>query len=257
MAAWSAAGRHLQSSGSEGIRWIRRALYRPFAEHFSFSLGNQLFFIYVPAAEYAHGPTLDVFKSLAQLANAIPCIMPIKNGVRGFETALAGWGLIHALTGMPVNPAELVSDELVVMSDWELHDRAIQITMNQLEKQGYKFYGRQSDPRVQPHLWCRDGDDDVWILVRAARHPEKPPQINHEVIDQARGLLACGDRGVFRGITFANYNEAFDPEHPLSAMPLFRGQGVLTSIGDPVILMEAGELVAEPSSADIVGDRRA
>ena len=48
-AAWNSAGKHIQAQCRGGIKWIRVNLRRPFIEHFSFIIGNQLFFVFVEA----------------------------------------------------------------------------------------------------------------------------------------------------------------------------------------------------------------
>jgi len=51
-ATWIATGKHLQSQCSDGINWIRDNLKGPFIEHLSFRIGNQLFFVFIEAAEF-------------------------------------------------------------------------------------------------------------------------------------------------------------------------------------------------------------
>ena len=49
-----------------------------------------------------------------------------------------GWGLLHAATKERIDPLALVSDELIEMSDWEVHDFAISVVENKLEEEGKK-----------------------------------------------------------------------------------------------------------------------
>ena len=50
--AWSAAGRHIQNQVDTGFNWLRANLNPPMAEHLSFRIGNQIFFVFVEAAEF-------------------------------------------------------------------------------------------------------------------------------------------------------------------------------------------------------------
>jgi hypothetical protein len=116
--AWQAAGRHLGRQGGEGLSWLRASLNPPMAEHLSFRLGNQLFFVFVEAAEFVYDRCRGLFLEVSHKAKATPCIITMREKLTSYEPALSGWGLIHAETRKPVNPADMVSDELIEMSDW-------------------------------------------------------------------------------------------------------------------------------------------
>ena len=60
-AAWNSAGKHIQAQCRGGIKWIRVNLRRPFIEHFSFIIGNQLFFVFVEAEEFELSNRYDAF----------------------------------------------------------------------------------------------------------------------------------------------------------------------------------------------------
>ena len=52
IAAWSAAGSHLQSCIPDGsLVWLKARLEPPFLEHLSFRIGNQLFFVRLEAED--------------------------------------------------------------------------------------------------------------------------------------------------------------------------------------------------------------
>jgi hypothetical protein len=79
-----------------------------------------------------------VFLDAAGEANAVPCLMPMQSRGAACQPVLPGWGLKHALTGALVDPVVLVSDELIEMTDWEVHDLAIQVVRDQLRGEGKK-----------------------------------------------------------------------------------------------------------------------
>ena len=66
--------------------------------------------------------------------------MPMKKRfLSGWCAELPGWGLIDARTGAPVNPVDIVSDEKIEITDWELQDFAVQVVRTQLEKESFQL----------------------------------------------------------------------------------------------------------------------
>ena len=111
---WKAAGKHLDRQVDVGIHDSCRAHpHPPFLDHLSFRLGNQLFFVRVEdiEGEFTGPGSLDGLKHIAKTANGRACILPMKKGLSGQWVAVhSGWGLVDALTDLPINPAALVSD---------------------------------------------------------------------------------------------------------------------------------------------------
>lgn len=70
---WKAAGIHLSKQVDGGSRsWLRARPYRPFLEHLSFRLGNQLFFVRVEDVDRTvEGP--GSLRGLAAAAGAVNC----------------------------------------------------------------------------------------------------------------------------------------------------------------------------------------
>ena len=68
--AWQAAGRFLQSKGDKGLNWIRSNLNLPMVEHLSFRLGNQLFFVFIEAAEFNFQKSSKLFLNVSRKAKA-------------------------------------------------------------------------------------------------------------------------------------------------------------------------------------------
>jgi len=52
--AWQAAGRHLEKENGAYLSWLRDTLNPPIAEHLSFLMGNQLFFVFIEFSEFKY-----------------------------------------------------------------------------------------------------------------------------------------------------------------------------------------------------------
>ena len=222
--AWSAAGKHIQSKGGPGVKWLRMNPYQPMAEHLSFLLGNQLFFVHIHAAEFGRVPCEAFFK-LSRLANATPCIMPMRETLLGYDVFRHGWGLVHAETGAEIDPPAMITSEVVEMSDWELHDFAIKVVASHIEKNGLRLMSTCSDPEINPQLWFEDNGTENIVIVRAARYPEDRPQLDDTIIDIGSRVLGNPDAGYFAPMTVANADDPFDPDAKTSGifLPLYRG----------------------------------
>jgi len=229
--AWQEAGRYIQSKGGEGIQWIRATLNPPVAEHLSFRIGNQLFFIFVEAAEFSFQNAKELFLRVSREANATPCIMAMTKRIASYEPESAGWGLINAESGESVDPGFMVSNELIEMSDWELHDFAIQTVKNYLSKQGKKVFTAQSSLEIDPSIWFDDAGDVHWVIVRAVRYPEKEAVIPQNINEISQSCSKMGKSGYFASVMVANSDDPFDP---LAAsndnyLPLYRGHGMMVN----------------------------
>jgi len=236
--AWQAAGRHIQKQGQGGVSWIRSDLNPPMAEHLSFRVGNQLFFIYVEAAEFTFDAGKELFLSVSKEAGAIPCIIPMIEGLSDFEPEYAGWGLLSAITKELVNPLDMVTDENIEMTDWELHDFAIQVVKSHLEKEGKNITSTQSSLHIDPNLWFEEEGFYYWIVVRAVRYPNEiaePPQ-NIEAIK--RNCLPGAEGGYFASVVIANADDPFDPIASVNGnyLPVYRGHGLMPKFGGLVSL---------------------
>ena len=224
-AAWMSAGKHLQSQCNGGINWIRASLRQPFIEHLSFRIGNQLFFVFVEAAEFHLSERYDALMAFANLANAIPCVIRMNKNIALYEPSETGWGLLHAATKERIDPLALVSDELIEMSDWEVHDFAISVVENKLEEEGKKVYSTCSDINLNPSLWFVENNLHYWVVVRGQRHPS-PSGERPDNIDQiAEGIPGYESNGYFAEVTVANSEDPFDPDAMKNGnfLPLYRG----------------------------------
>jgi hypothetical protein len=225
--AWQCAGRHIQEMGQEGVRWLRATLNPPIAEHLSFCLGNQLFFIFVETGLLPFtGSRKELFLEVCREAKATPCVLKMERSGATFKPVNPGWGLLDAITGSPVNPTEMVSTELIEMSDWELHDFAIQIVRSYLEKQGKKVFSAQSSLHIDPSIWFEENDRPCWVVVRADRYPKKHAARPDNLEDIKRSCAEISRVGFFASVTVASADDPSDSADE-NVLPLYRGHGLL------------------------------
>ena len=92
---------------------------QPLVEHLSFRLGNQLFFVFVEVERVVQfsGAGKRLFLEVSREATATPCLLKMQRSGGTFAPVDTGWGMIDAITSRVVNPAEMVSDELIEISD--------------------------------------------------------------------------------------------------------------------------------------------
>lgn len=228
---WQAAGMHLDGQVQGGIQsWLRAHPYPPVLEHLSFRLGNQLFFVRVEDEEQnILGPGSK--RGLLMIADAChghPCILPMKKKFFGGKWVASerGWGLLDARSGRPINPIDLVSDEKIEMSEWELQDFAVQVVKNQLEKSGYQIMSWQANPEVDPSVWfVGESKGPEWVVVRPVRYPEKDAKrpSNWDQISQSCSHMS--NVGHFASVAVASMDDPFDPTGE-NAVPLYRGHGM-------------------------------
>lgn len=224
--AWCDAGSHINQQGQEGVKWLRSNLIKPIAEHLSFLLGNQLVFVFVEINSVPFsGSAKDLFINAALEASAIPCVLKMEQKVGGFEPVFGGWGFKHALTDLPINPTDLVSNEDVEMSNWELHDFAIKTVCSHLEKEGHTIYSSQSSLHIAPSIWFQDKHQLNWVIVRAVRYPNKTAPRPTNLDDMKKHYAKVSESGYFASVSVANGNDPFDPmaEKYGNFLPLFRG----------------------------------
>lgn len=232
---WMAAGRHLQSCVEGGLNtWLRVHRSPPFLEHLSFRLGNQLFFIFlVDIDRVVTSPgSLRSLQHVTQACGGIPCLMPMERtpGSKEWQPVQSGWGLIHAVTHEAIDPPSLVTDEAIVMTDWELQDFAVNVVRKNLEDAGHALMSWNADPDVSPNVWFIGASGrPEWVVVRAARYPardaSRPPNLS------CLNLSHNGQPsiGYFASVTFVNAEDPFDPMAATTGnyLPLLRGQGTI------------------------------
>ena len=135
----------------------------------------------------------------------------------------SGWGLIDPESKSLVDPVDLVSDEKIVMTDWELQDFAVQVVRNYVEnKMSYQVMSSQGNPSVDPSMWFIGDHGPEWIVIRACRYPDIQAEIPKNLAEITSRL---GSKGYFASVGFANVDDAFDPSGSVPPLPLWRGHG--------------------------------
>jgi hypothetical protein len=232
---WQAAGLHIQNQSQGALKsWIRADFNPPFLEHFSFRLGNQLFFIQLTDQDnnLEIPGNLGGLKRIAKDSNGFACLMPMRKKDGEWVAVENGWGLVDLKTNKVINPLDFVSDELIEMTDWELHDFAIQIVRDNLKKEGKTITGWNGDPEIQPSIWFENGNTLEWIIVKFSRWPNDKPEMpkNISVIANEITKISGLSNGNFASMSIANANDPFDPSAKKNGnfMLLYRGHGLMT-----------------------------
>ena len=228
---WNAAGLHIQNQAQGPLQsWLRAHLNPPFLEHLSFRLGNQLFFIQLEDvdARLDTPGNPDGLRSIADGCAGHACVMPMRRVGEDWEPTEPGWGLLDARTRKPVIPPALISDEKIVMTDWELQDLAVQVVRDQLAKEGRELMSWNGDPRVNPSLWFVGDEGPEWVVVRAVRYPETEACLPNSLANLQAHFDKLGHPGHFASVAVASVDDPFDPDAATNCnvVPLYRGHGM-------------------------------
>lgn len=234
---WSAAGKHIAKQSDGPIGWIKASLKGLLMEHFSFRLGNQIFFVQIEDVDgNLECPSQrEAFLQKAQAWKGIPCIMPMKNIAGEWRPQLPNWGLQHAITKNFIVPPALITDEKIEITDGELQDLAVQVTRDKLIDAGKEVTSTQSDPQVNPSIWFVENEKLHWVIVRAARHPAHSAAMPENFAKIAKNLADAGYDGYFESVVVASADDPFDPDAVNSGnfLPLFRGHGYMCKHSNP------------------------
>lgn len=225
---FKAAGTHLNAQVDGGITsWFRAHPYPPFLEHLSFGLGNQLFFIRIESiSDGLKVPgTMDGLLSIARECLGHACILPMKLDCNNsWITALNGWGLVSAINGLPINPQQFITNEKIEMTDWELHDFAVQIVRDKIIDEGYEILSFTGDPRIDPSIWFVGDDGPEWVVVKEARFPHFKPVLPKNIENIAKACRKMSFKGNFAAPVFSSIEQIFDSKKD-KIIPLIRGMG--------------------------------
>lgn len=234
---WQDAGRHIQKMAQGPIiSWLRAHLNPPFLEHLSFRLGNQLFFIRLEDADdvLAVPGSRTGLVSIASGCNGHACLMPMaRRGdgwrllQRGWKPSQPGWGLLDALSGKPIDPPALVTEEKIEMTDWELHDFAVQVVRDELSQQGRRLMSWQGNPSVDPSIWFVGDDGPEWVVVRAARFPKRDVEQRSDLKRIKEQCSRLSTVGHFASVEVGSSADGFVSHATIPPTPLWRGHELL------------------------------
>ena len=228
---WTAAGIHLSKQVDGGIQsWLRAHPHPPFLEHLSFRLGNQLFFVRIEDVDgKAQGPgTLRGLAAAARDANGHACILPMKKKLFGgsWVADMPGWGLLNAETRKPINPVSLVTEEKIEMTPSEVHDMAVQVVRDYLQKEGFELMSWQGNPEVDPSIWfVGKTRRPEWVVVRSAKFPASNADRPTNWAAIADGCARLSTTGHFASVAVVSVNQPFASSEE-APVPLWRGHGM-------------------------------
>lgn len=223
---WRAAGYHLQTQAGGRINsWLKANLTPPFLEHLSFRLGNQLFFIQIEDVDKQLDlpGSLDGLFYIADGCKSHACLLPMKKIGEEWRPMLPGWGLQDARTKTLINPVELITDEQIEITEWELHDFAVQIVRDQIKKEGKQIMSSQGNPAVDPSIWFVGDNGPEWVVVRSARYPQSTAARPINLAAIASACQKMSSRGNFASVACANS----DIQHDSTATKVLRGHGLV------------------------------
>ncbi len=227
---WRAAGKHLARQVDGGVSWLRAHPYPPFLEHLSFRLGNQLFFIRILDCENRiAGPgNMEGLFAVTEAAKGYACLLPMRKNLTDetWATELSGWGLLDAVSHKPINPVELISDTKIEMTDWEVHDMAVQVVHDYLENHKFQLMSWQGNPGVDPSIWFigKSGRPE-WVVVRSAKYPNKIADKPINISAIRNSCAKVGTIGHFASVSIVSVEQSFLSDHEPVA-PLWRGHGM-------------------------------
>lgn len=241
--AYQCAIEHLKRVGQEGINF----LLGHYEQHLSFRVGNQLVFVYIVAdVEMSENDAIpsNIFFGVANEANAIPCLLQMDYRHGTFEPSYPGWGLVDASNGQAVDLHELVSTELIEMTDWELNDFAIQYTIAQLNnKDGVKVTSYRSSLNHWPAIWFEWPSGYAWVYVSAVRYPTQTAKHPDNLNDIKQHCAQMSKIGYFAVVSVANSNDPFDLSADKNGnyLPLYRGYGLIPKLAEFEALDEVAD----------------
>ena len=202
ISAWNAAGAHLNLRVRDtGASWLRADL-PPFREHFSFALGNQLFFIQISDHDAPDNGWMQPSRLAMAVgdANGVGCLMPMRRDGAEWVPVNMSWGLIGHQTGRPLNPFDLVTDEPVEMTAWEIHDVGVQAVREYLRRNGWTIASWQTDLSVDPSIFADKDGRMCGFLVRTSNRGPDPAGRPENAADIAALMRSRGWDTKFVGL---------------------------------------------------------
>ena len=219
---WHTAIMHLQTKGREVIKWLKSDLIPPFLEHTSFRIGNQLFFVQIEDKdnELDTPSNLDGLRMITNGCDGVACLMPMRRKGVSWEVVEPGWGLIDPQTREIINPYDLVTNEHILMTDWEIQDFAVQVVRNYLtDKLNFKIQSSQSNPLVYPSIWFKEQKQEACVIVNFGRYGYELPQLPKDTDKIIESFSQNTHKVYFGSVLFYHPNQK-DTE---DILPLYRG----------------------------------
>lgn len=171
---------------SNGAHWLKTILTYPCFEHLSIAYKNQIFCILIEIINehtqksYLPQQYKDNLINECNKHNLVPCIYkvyvndPLNPAYNTLKPVTTGWNLFHAVTNKQIDIESIVSDLPIVMSEWELHDFAIQVVRDYIVKQLHlPILSYQNIIGIDPQLWFEDENKNKkFVIVRYTIYPD-------------------------------------------------------------------------------------
>lgn len=218
-------------------KWIKAELTYPSFDHLTFAYGNQVFSVLVELVDdgssFLTQKECDRCLDESEKNNLVPCAFRVN--ATSMTPITDGWNLIDLRSEETVIPDQLISDDKIPMSEWELHNFAIQVVRQQIEGNKLGTILSFSDViGIDPQIWFVDDQGKRnWVIVRHLKTIEEDEAQKWIGLEKSNPQLLPYD-GYFAAVSAAS-SEPFlydlDGEHiPLSERfsgkaPLYRGDG--------------------------------
>lgn len=227
---WGWAGQHLQQHAKAvgtPLAWVHWRLEPPILEHLAFRVGNQLYFVRVEDADgrVASPGNSAGIAQIARECRGVPCLLRMQARSGEWRPSGAGWGLLDLRDGKAVDPVSLATSDPIIMTDWEVHDCAVEVVRGQLEKDGCQIMSSHGNPHVDPSIWFTRNRGPEWVIVRAVRFPTAEAVLPPNWRRIATNCAALSPHGHFASVALANFEQSRSPEGT-PALPLHRGGGM-------------------------------
>lgn len=155
-------------------------------------------------------------------------MMPMRKVAGEWCPTSLGWGLRDLSSLEPIDPVEQITDALVVMTDWELQDFAVQVVRNTLAESGKSIMSWNNNPAIHPSIWFVGDSGPEWVLVCPVRPPEGEGKLPSNAAEIRKRFETAGYPGHKAVVQFASEDDPFDPDvGPF--MPLHRGHALLVT----------------------------
>ena len=236
---WLAATDHIKSKAVDGLMSVfithhNLTAQRP-AAHQVFRFGNQLFTVWLEDVVVNDKAYLlsswDDFLEESREMNAIPCVMLMKHTDAGWAVNEPDWGLLDDEVCDDINPCNLVTDEAVEMTDWEINDFCIQRACDRLLDDQCTIEEVSSYPSSAPSIWFTDQFGSLcYLILGVAKYPiyEVPCPAGAQSVVSPIHLGNGGFNGYYLCMSVA------------SVLDIEEGSGLIYR-GDPLIIRQ-GEL---------------
>lgn len=212
--------------GKDVINFIEFATI-PTPVHTSFRIGNQLFFIHiVDLDDNMETPgSIEGFISICERFQCLACLIPVRKKNNKWVIENLDWGLIDAKTRDVIDPYQLVSDEKIVMSDYEIHEMGNDYVRYHIitKNLGYKVSSFIIDPDIIPSIIFNKENEQCCVLVKVSYDPN--PWVRQEDFkDELENMKSSfPDMTVyFAGVHLFGQEQMKKKDNTL---PLYRGQG--------------------------------